>query len=45
MNPLYLKVKSKGTRNRDVRVKLELFLLIIRLGDASFAVSYKTLGF
>lgn len=41
MNQLYLdlKAKARGTRNRDVRIKLELFLLVIKLGNVSEACS------
>ena len=39
MNRLYraLKEKSRGCRNRDVRIKLELFLLVIKLGNVQEA--------
>ena len=39
MNRLYRKIKDKarGCRDRDVRIKLELFLLAIRLGSVSEA--------
>ena len=39
MQRLYrtLKEKARGTRDRDVRIKLELFLLVIKLGNISEA--------
>lgn len=32
-----LKKKARNTRNRDVRIKIELFLLVVKLGDVSEA--------